>query len=108
MMFITSQRLNPQMVRVGILLVAIVAVFTMVFTPTAQAVPLQTASISKECTNTVLKIGQTGKCVKQAQQALIGKGFMVGPSGADGSFGNNTAAGVLAYQKYFKLITDGV
>lgn len=46
----------------------------------------------------VLLNGDNGDDVKAVQRALIDKGFSVGPSGADGGFGNDTEAGVRAFQ----------
>ena len=42
--------------------------------------------------------GDTGPMVKQMQGAIIKKGFSCGPSGADGSFGNDTLTGLEAFQ----------
>ena len=50
----------------------------------------------------------SGECVRAAQLLLIGRGFRVGPWGADGDFGAATFGGVLRYQRGRKLEADGV
>jgi peptidoglycan hydrolase-like protein with peptidoglycan-binding domain len=42
--------------------------------------------------------GSTGQAVKDAQQNLIDRGYAVGPTGADGIFGNHTYHAVVMYQ----------
>ena len=42
--------------------------------------------------------GSTGQAVKDAQQALIARGYWVGSAGADGKFGNHTYRGAVDYQ----------
>jgi peptidoglycan hydrolase-like protein with peptidoglycan-binding domain len=42
--------------------------------------------------------GSTGQAVKDAQTALIARGYPVGPPGADGKFGNHTFRAVIDYQ----------
>lgn len=59
------------------------------------------------------KKGDKGEYVRELQTALIAKGFSCGNEGADGSFGANTEAGVISFQKAVKAIgqkirTDGV
>ena len=49
-----------------------------------------------ECVS--LRRGDKGPRVKALQQALIDRGFDVGPDGADGDYGQNTEAGVDAFQ----------
>ena len=53
-----------------------------------------------------LRKGSSGSRVKTMQQALIGLGFLSGK--ADGKFGNQTLAAVLAFQKQYNLAQDGV
>ena len=55
----------------------------------------------------VLKKGAKGEEVKALQYLLIGNGFSVGASGADGSFGAATDTAVRAYQKAKGLTVDG-
>jgi peptidoglycan hydrolase-like protein with peptidoglycan-binding domain len=62
--------------------------------------------------------GSTGQAVKDAQQALIDRGYWVGPPGVDGIFGNHTYRGVIDYQDdraasqhwafYYPLTVDGI
>ena len=59
-------------------------------------------------TYTTLKSGSKGDDVKKLQQSLIDAGYNVGSSGADGIYGNNTAAAVKAYQKANGLTVDGI
>jgi peptidoglycan hydrolase-like protein with peptidoglycan-binding domain len=59
-------------------------------------------------TYTTLRNGSKGDEVKKLQQSLIDAGYNVGSSGADGIYGNNTAAAVKAYQKANGLSVDGI
>jgi hypothetical protein len=52
--------------------------------------------------------GAGGAAVKQAQCLLLFAGFSVGPSGIDGSFGPDTKAAVLAFQRSGGLHIDGI
>ena len=45
-----------------------------------------------------IQLGSTGKAVKEAQEALLARGYQVGPPGADGIFGLHTHRSVLNYQ----------
>ena len=56
----------------------------------------------------MLKKGDKGETVKALQLLLIGHGFTVGGTGADGDFGNATYGGVVNFQNYKKLDADGV
>lgn len=56
----------------------------------------------------VLKSGAKNASVKALQTLLIGYGYSCGSSGADGSFGANTAKAVRAYQSAKKLSVDGI
>lgn len=56
-------------------------------------------------TNPTLSTGSSGASVTQLQNFLNNAGYNVGK--ADGSFGNNTRAGVIAYQNANKLTADG-
>jgi hypothetical protein len=42
--------------------------------------------------------GNTGPMVTQMQNAIIGKGFSVGPAGANGTFNEDTLVGLEAFQ----------
>ena len=55
-----------------------------------------------------LRKGDQGEYVRQAQQALIDKGFDCGKWGADGKFGAATEDAVKRFQKAKGLTTDGV
>ncbi len=45
-----------------------------------------------------IQVGSTGNAVREAQQALIDRGYQVGPPGVDGIFGMHTLRSVLNYQ----------
>lgn len=55
-----------------------------------------------------LQKGDKGKQVMTLQRLLQGFGFSVGSAGIDGELGNDTIAGVKAFQKGNGLIADGV
>jgi peptidoglycan hydrolase-like protein with peptidoglycan-binding domain len=55
-----------------------------------------------------LKQGSTGTPVERVQQLLFFLGFDIGPQGADGIFGPNTAAAVRAFQTTFAPPVDGI
>jgi Putative peptidoglycan binding domain len=57
---------------------------------------------------TTLKIGDRGELVKRLQAALISFGFNLGPTGADGGFGNRTKAAVKSFQISRGLPATGV
>ncbi len=59
-------------------------------------------------TYTTLRKGSKGDEVKKLQTSLLNAGYDVGSSGADGIYGNNTAAAVKAYQKANGLSVDGI
>jgi len=44
--------------------------------------------------------GSKGQAVKDAQQALLDRGYSVGPAGVDGIFGMHTFAAVVRYQEH--------
>lgn len=72
--------------------------------------PQSTAKVGTGCAITLpmLKKGDKGEAVKAAQLLLIGRGFTVGGTEADGDFGNATYAGVVNFQTSKKLNADGV
>jgi peptidoglycan hydrolase-like protein with peptidoglycan-binding domain len=45
-----------------------------------------------------LKPGDSGPMVTQMQNAIIGKGYSVGPGGATGTFNDDTLTGLEAFQ----------
>ena len=55
----------------------------------------------------LLMNGSKGTDVKELQELLIGLGYDVGSTGADGKFGKNTESGVIAFQKKNRLTADG-
>lgn len=55
----------------------------------------------------ILRRGDTGTAVKDMQAALIAAGYSCGPDGADGDFGGNTEAALIAFQRDHGLETDG-
>jgi peptidoglycan hydrolase-like protein with peptidoglycan-binding domain len=59
-------------------------------------------------TNVTLRNGSTGVNVKSLQNALITAGYDVGAAGADGIYGNATAAAVRKYQQDNGLAVDGI
>ncbi len=58
--------------------------------------------------STILKKGDTGSGVTTMQTMLIACGFSCGPDGADGDFGKNTLAGLIAFQTANGLEATGV
>ena len=61
---------------------------------------------AQKAANTTYKYGSTGSGVKELQNKLTAAGYDVG--GADGIYGNKTAAAVKQYQKDHGLTVDGV
>ena len=66
------------------------------------------ASTSATSTPTGLQKGDSGEAVKTMQTMLIACGYSCGSTGADGDFGNNTLAGLKAFQTATGLTVDGV
>ena len=60
-----------------------------------------------EYTN-ILKKGSKGNDVRSMQTMLIACGFSCGPDGADGDFGKNTLAGLIAFQTANGLEATGI
>lgn len=56
----------------------------------------------------VLRRGSTGAAVIAAQFQLMGQGYNIGPDGADGEYGGNTAEAVKELQLNVGLTPDGV
>lgn len=55
-----------------------------------------------------LQMGDNGEAVKTMQTMLIACGYSCGNTGADGDFGNNTLAGLKAFQAAAGLTVDGI
>ena len=55
-----------------------------------------------------LRKGDKGDAVMAMQTMLIACGYSCGPDGADGDFGKNTLAGLIAFQMAAGLTADGV
>lgn len=55
----------------------------------------------------LLQYGDRGEIVKALQLLLIGRGYTVGGSGADGVFGSGTRAGLVNFQRQSGLDADG-
>lgn len=55
-----------------------------------------------------IRKGDKGPVVKYAQQLLLERGYKLPKYGADGDFGNETAAAVKAFQKDWGLKQDGI
>lgn len=55
----------------------------------------------------LLRQGCTGGDVRSLQRLLLGRGFSVGPDGADGDFGPNTRAALIRFQNSAGLAPDG-
>jgi len=94
-------------------LVAPLAVFLLGLTGVLVASPPAKAAVRSCSVSTpvsqrpTLRSGDTGSCVKLAQQALVSKGYSVGSAGSDGVFGNATLVATKAFQKEYGLVADG-
>ena len=56
----------------------------------------------------LLRQGSTGPEVTAVQFELLGQGYNIGPDGADGDFGANTARAVSEFQRNVGITADGV
>lgn len=52
--------------------------------------------------------GSTSEAVTAVQIALLGRGYSIGPDGADGEFGGNTESAVRRFQASIGLMADGI
>lgn len=75
--------------------------------PAQDNVPNSGTGVTYSVRLPLLKRGSTGGYVRTAQRLLIGLGYDVGPDGADGDFGANTAAAVEKCQADHGLEVDG-
>lgn len=55
-----------------------------------------------------VQIGSTGEAVTAVQIALLGRGYGIGPDGADGEYGGNTESAVRRFQASIGLMADGI
>ncbi|MFC7485192.1 polysaccharide deacetylase family protein [Knoellia sp. CPCC 206453] len=77
--------------------------------PSAHAAVWSCSSTTPVASRPQLRRGDTGSCVTVLQRALIAKGYSVGGSGADGSFGSATDLAVRRFQSdYVGVKVDGV
>lgn len=77
--------------------------------PMAEAAAVKSCSSSTPVTSRpTLQKGDSGSCVTTLQSALIARGYSVGPTGADGGFGNYTYYAVAAFQNDTLLAADGI
>lgn len=67
-----------------------------------------TTTAPRPCDEQVLRRGDTGDCVKEAQNLLIQKGYDLGTWGADGDFGSTTETRVREFQTASGLTSDGI
>lgn len=74
-------------------------------TATPKATPAAAAA-STTVNRVTLRKGDTGNDVRELQRKLISLGYLSGS--ADGVFGKNTAAAVIAFQRANRLKTDGI
>ncbi|MEO7269531.1 MAG: polysaccharide deacetylase family protein [Knoellia sp.] len=90
-------------------LVTVPAIVSPDLAPSAQAAVRSCSSTTPVASRPELRRGDTGSCVLVLQRALIAKGYSVGSSGADGSFGSATDLGMRRFQSgYVGVRIDGV
>lgn len=89
-------------------LVTVPAVASPGVVPSAQAAVRSCSSTTPVASRPQVRRGDTGSCVRVLQQALIAKGYSVGSSGADGSFGPATDRTVRRFQSDRGLKVDGL
>lgn len=70
--------------------------------------PAKTEETKKSVELRMLTKGVKGKDVEAMQLLLMGRGYSVGSTGADGSFGSKTKTAVEKFQAAKKLSVDGV
>jgi peptidoglycan hydrolase-like protein with peptidoglycan-binding domain len=97
--------------RTGFLAATLLALGLLVAAPAPEAAAaVQSCSSSTPvASRPTLRYGDTGSCVKVLQNLLLAKGFTIGTSTPDGSFGPGTLLGVRRYQSSrLDLVIDGV
>jgi peptidoglycan hydrolase-like protein with peptidoglycan-binding domain len=62
--------------------------------------------ISQGCMSQILRVGSSGGCVTELQQALTDKGYS--PGSIDGKFGPKTKKAVEDFQRSINLKVDGI
>lgn len=70
--------------------------------------PLTWDALGTSTYSDMLKLGAKGNKVKELQSRLIALGYNLGPSGADGDFGQATYDAVIRFQADNNLAKDGV
>lgn len=55
----------------------------------------------------ILRKGSTGAAVREVQEILAGRGYVVGKNGVDGEFGEQTKRAVESFQRSNKIKVDG-
>ena len=75
---------------------------------TNYAVPVGMEGVMPVPEHRTLRKGATGDDVKECQQILDALGYDIGKTGADGKYGDKTAAAVKSFQKANGLQADGV
>ena len=96
-------------IRIGVALLLALAFMMVGPAPEAAAATRTCSSSTAVANRPTLRKGDTGSCVKVLQNQLIAKGYSVGSSGADGSFGTNTDNAVRRFQHdYVGLAIDGI
>lgn len=76
--------------------------------PKYDAAPIEKPKEDYTVTLKLLKPGAKGEDVRALQILLMGRGYSVGISGADGVFGNDTHSALCRYQKASCLAVDGI
>lgn len=56
----------------------------------------------------LLKVGAVGDTVRMVQERLIELGYDVGPCGADGEYGRDTASAIAQFQRDYGIEVDGI
>ena len=77
----------------------------------ASVIPTTTKPVAEKTVSVKvrqLSKGMDGNDVKTLQAALIANGFSCGTAGADGDFGNATAAALRKFQTKYGLVADGI
>lgn len=108
----THSRLLSMVIAVVTLATALVlapAVAPSGLAPGAEAAVRSCSTTTPATSRPTLRRGDTGSCVGVLQRLLIAKGYSVGSSGADGSFGSATYLGVRRFQSAYVGVTiDGI